>query len=99
MAGHAARSAQSAKRLEKNEEKDDDEKERHALLGDDDGDEDDEGGGFPRNARSNDRSQLSTMENLKTAPRHRRQRGLTTAPRPSPEDGPQESAASAHWRT
>ena len=71
MAGQAARSAQSAKRLEKNEEKDDDEKERHALLGDDDGDEDDEGGGFSRNARSNDRSQLSTMENLKTAPRQR----------------------------
>ena len=58
--------------MEKNEEKDEDEKERHALLGDDDGDEDDEGGVFfSRNARSNDRSQLSTMENLQTAPRQR----------------------------
>ena len=57
--------------MEKNE-KDDDEKERHALLGDDDGDDEDDGcGRFSRNARRNDRSQLSLRENLKTVPRPR----------------------------
>ena len=58
--------------MKTNEGKAEDEKERHALLGDGDGDdEDDGGGGFSRNARSNDRSQLSTMKNRKTVPRPR----------------------------